>query len=112
MIARPLGLIRVPTPGTPVPVTTDTTLFASQILFRTVPGATKPTYVGVAGMNKSAAGMVGVIAALAEPTAGGAQDGQAIPSSPYQWGNSLRLADYYVDADQANEGVLVTYIEA
>ena len=111
MIVKSLGLIRVPTPGTPVQVTTDDSVRASQILVRIVPGFTGRTYLGVAGMNKNAAGMSGVVRVLAEPASFGSQDEEAIPNSPNLFGNSLRVSDFYVDADVADEGLLVSYIE-
>ena len=112
MIARPLGLIQVPTPGAPVRVTTDESLRAIQILVKTVPGFTGKTYFGVAGMDKNSPTKTGVIRVLAEPSAAGGQDGEAIPPSLGHYGNALRVADYYVDADVVDEGILVTYIEA
>lgn len=111
MIARPLGLIRVPAPGTPVRVTADESLRASQILVRIVPGFTGKTYFGVAGMNKNSSPMTGVIRVLAEPASAGSQDGEAIPPSPYLSGNVLRVSDFYVDAEVANEGLLISYLE-
>jgi hypothetical protein len=41
-----LGLIRVPTPGTPVRVTTDESLHVAMMTVQTVPGFTGKTYVG------------------------------------------------------------------
>jgi hypothetical protein len=111
VIARPLGLIRVPTPGTPVQVTANRSLRGGQILVRSVPGFTGKTYFGVAGMDKNSVNMQGVIRVLAEPGSAGAQDNEAIPPSPSMHGNSLCPADYYVDADVAGEGLLVTYLE-
>jgi len=98
------GRINVPTPGTPVPVTTDLTVTASKVLFQVIPGLTGKTYVGAPNMNKGT--LAGVVRAL-WPTSGGfsetfyieAQDGE----------NSIRLAEYAIDADVAGEGLLVTY---
>jgi hypothetical protein len=108
MQAIPLGLIAVPTPGTPVQVSTDTTLRVSLIVARTVPGFTGRTYLGLAGMNKSSAAMTGVIRVLSEPPAFGPQDGEVIPPSTGGHGNVISAADYWVDADVAGEGVIVT----
>ena len=41
-----LGRINVPTPGTPVPLTTDLTVTATKIFFQVIPGLTGKTYVG------------------------------------------------------------------
>ena len=103
-----LGLIAVPSPGTPVPLSTDHSLRVMQIMVRTVPGFTGKTYLGVAGMNKAALGMPGVIRILSEPPMFGPQDGEVLPPTTGGQGNLLQVADYYVDADVANEGVTVT----
>ena len=109
MQAFSLRLIRVPTPGSPVQITTDGSLNAMQLVVRTVPGLTGRTYVGLAGMDKASRN--GVIRVLSEPAAFGPQDGEAIPPSP-NGANIVRVCDYWVDADVANEGVLVTYFVA
>jgi hypothetical protein len=107
MQAISFGLIRVPTPGTPVQISTDSTLNASMLMVRTVPGFTGKTYLGLAGMNKSASGMSGVMRVLSEPCFG-PQDGEVFPPAGRGQGNALRVSDYWVDADVANEGVIVT----
>lgn len=104
-----LGVVRVPTPGTPVPITTDLSVRVMQVVFRTVPGFTGKTYIGLAGMNKSSANMTGVVRILSEPPAFGPQDGESIPPSPNGATNVVRLADFWIDADVANEGVVVSY---
>ena len=112
MQAISLGLIRVPSPGVPVPISTDDTLRAMQIMFRTVPGFTGRTYVGLAGMDKTSPAKTGVLRILSEPPAFGPQDGDEFPPSAGDRGNVLRAADYWVDADVANEGVLVVCMVA
>jgi hypothetical protein len=47
MQAISLGLIRVPSPGTPVPVSTDDSLRVMLMMVRTVPGFTGKTYLGL-----------------------------------------------------------------
>ena len=108
MQAVSLGLILVPTPGTPVRVSTNTNLRVAQMMVRTVPGFTGRTYLGLAGMSKSAAGKPGVIRILSEPPAHGAQDGEDLPPNTQGQGNLLSPSDYWLDADVANEGVVVT----
>ena len=108
MQAIPLGLISVTTPGVPVPISVDDTLRVTLIVVRTVPGFTGRTYVGLAGMNKSSAHMTGVIRVMAEPPISGPQDGEVLPPSSGGHGNVIRAADYWVDADVAGEGVMVT----
>ena len=112
MQAISLGLIRVPAPGTPVPVSTDDSLRVMQMVVRTVPGFTGKTYLGLAGMNKNAVEKTGVIRILSEPAAYGPQDGEVLPPAAGGHGNVLRVADYWVDADVANEGVVVTCLVA
>jgi hypothetical protein len=77
-----LGLIRVPTPGTPVRVTDDESLNVVMMVIRTVPGFTGKTYVGVDGMNKHTLTLTGVVRILSEPPAFGPQDGEVFPPTP------------------------------
>ena len=108
MQAIPLGLVRVTTPGTPVQITTDASLQVMQMVVRTVPGFTGKTYLGRSGMDKSSANKTGVIRILSEPPAFGPQDGEVLPAATGGHGNWIRVADYWVDADVAGEGVMVT----
>ena len=108
MQAISLGLIQVATPGTPVRVTTDNTLRATMMVVRTVPGFTGKTYLGVAGMNKNSPARTGVMRILSEPPASGPQDGEVVPPATSGHGNQVQVADYWVDADVAGEGVIVT----
>jgi hypothetical protein len=101
------GLIRVPTPGTPVQITTDSTIMATLLMVRTVPGFTGKTYLGLAGMNKASIGESGVIRVLSEPSFG-PQDGEVLPPGGRGQGNVLRVSDFWIDADVAGEGVLAT----
>jgi hypothetical protein len=103
-----MGLIRVPTPGTPVRVTTDEALHVAMMTVRTVPGFTGKTYVGLGDMDKNSWCRSGVVCVLSEPPAFGPQDGEVLPPTQTGHGNVLRPADFWVDADVANEGVTVT----
>ena len=107
MQAISLGLIAVPTPGTPVRISTDASLLAMMMVVRTVPGFTGKTYLGLAGMNKNSPAKTGVMRILSEPPAAGPQDGEAVPPTSSGHGNQVQVADYWVDADVAGEGVLV-----
>jgi len=99
------GRMNVPTPGTPVPLTTDPSVTASKLFFQVIPGLTGKTYVGTPNMTKGT--LAGVARVLWPNSSGGfsetfyieAQDGR----------NSIRLEDYAIDADVAGEGLLVTY---
>ena len=112
MQALSLGLIRVPTPGTPVRITSDDTIRAMQVVIRTVPGFTGKTYIGMAGMDKNSANMTGVIRVLSEPPSFGQQDGEVLPATSTGHANVLRPSDYWIDADVANEGVVISYYVA
>ena len=100
-----LGLIAVPSPGTPVPISTDHNLRVRQIMVRTVPGFTGKTYFGVLGMNKSAPGMPGVIRILSEPPMFGPQDGEVLPPATGGQGNLLQVADFYVSLCQEKKEI-------
>lgn len=100
-----IGRLNVATPGTPVPLTSDTTVHASKLLFQAIPGLTGKTYVGNTSLVKTTLANTARVLAP-NPTSGfsetfyiEAQDGD----------NSLRVADYAIDADVAGEGLLVTY---
>ena len=53
MQARSFGKIAVPTPATPVRLTTGTTLRVVRLRFAAVIGETGRVFLGVAGMNKA-----------------------------------------------------------
>lgn len=108
MQAISLGLIQVATPGTPVRISADTSLVVAMMVVRTVPGFTGKTYLGLAGMNKDSQTKTGVMRILSEPPVSGPQDGEAVPPASGGQGNVVQVADYWVDADVAGEGVIVT----
>jgi hypothetical protein len=103
-----LGLVRVPTPGTPVRVSSDESLRVTMMVVRTVPGFTGKTYVGLQGLQKDSWSKTGVVRILSEPPAFGPQDGEVLPAGQSGCGNVLRPADFWIDADVANEGVTIT----
>jgi hypothetical protein len=107
---RSLGKIKVTTPGTPVQVTTDTTLRAAIIRFSVFLGGTGKVYLGVQGMNKTTG--AGVIKEFWPTGASGAIADELILEAPApETYGSFRLSDFYVDADVANEGLLVSYFD-
>ena len=101
----PLGRINVPTPGTPVPLSTNPTATASKLFFQVIPGLTGKTYAGLPGMTKAT--LAGVARVLWPNAAGGFSETFCIESQDGE--NSIRLAEYAIDADIAGEGLLVTY---
>lgn len=99
------GRINVPTPGTPVPLSTDPTATASKLFFQVIPGLTGKMYVGNPGMNKATLSSVGRVL-WPNPT-GGFSDSFYIEAQDGT--NSIRLFEYTIDADVAGEGLLVTW---
>jgi hypothetical protein len=101
---RSLGKIAVPSPGTPVRVTSDTSIRAHRIRFAVVVGETGRVFLGVAGMNKATG--TGVVKEFWPTGAcGGVADELVLESAA----GDLRPADYYVDANTAGEGLIVAY---
>jgi hypothetical protein len=106
MQARSFGKIAVPTPGTPVRLTTDTNLRVARLRFAVVIGKTGRVLVGVAGMNKASG--AGVIKEFWPTGAGGGiADDFSIETPDAQ--HSVVPADYYIGANTANEGLIVAY---
>ena len=99
------GRVSVPTPGTPVPLTTDSTIKASRLFFQVIPGLTGKTYIGTAGMTKATLG--GVARVLWPNASGGFSETFCVESQDGT--NSIVLSEYVIDADVAGEGLLVTY---
>ena len=99
------GRLNVPTPGTPVPLSADPTATASKLFFQVIPGLTGKTYVGSQGMNKST--LAGVARVLWPNASGGFSETFYIESQ--DGADSIRLAEYAIDADVASEGLLVTW---
>lgn len=105
MTINSLGRVNVPTPGTPVPLSTDETATACRLFFQAVPGLTGKTYAGVPAMTKAT--LAGVARVLSPNPTGGFSENFYIESQDGE--NSIHLAGYAVDADVAGEGLLVTY---
>jgi len=99
------GRTNVSAPGTPVPLTTDPTVKASKVFFQVIPGLTGKMYVGRPSMTKGT--LAGVARILWPNTTGGFSETFYIETQ--DGADSIRLADYAVDADVAGEGLLVTY---
>ena|SRR5205085_624559 len=105
MTVTSLGRLNVATPGTPVPVSTDTTARAAKISFQVLPGLTGKGYVGKKGMVR--ASLANVLRILSPNPGGGISDAFFLESQ--QDADVLNLADYYVDMDVAGEGLLISY---
>lgn len=105
MNIHPMGRVNVPTPGTPVPLSTDETVIVSKLFFQVIPGLTGKTYVGAPTLNKTT--LAATARVLWPNSAGGFSETFEIEAQ--DGADSIHLADYAVDADVAGEGLLVTY---
>jgi hypothetical protein len=105
MTIHPLGRINVPTPGTPVPLSTNETVTVAKLFFQVIPGLTGKTYVGAPTMTKTT--LAGTARILWPNSTGGFSETFYIETQDGE--DSIHLADYAVDADVAGEGLLVTY---
>lgn len=107
----PTGKVTVPTPGTPVRASAAYTDPAKHvachgIMFQTLPSNTGKIYIGRANMNKAA--FTGLFAMLVAPSASQLPNfSAAITQAP----NALGVEEFYIDADVAGEGVIVTILE-
>ena len=101
-----LGLIAVPNPGTPVRVTANTNLWANRIRFADVIGETGRKFLGVQGMNKGTS--AGVLKEF-WPTGSGGGMADAYEIWAATEHDLLRLSDYWIDANNAGEGLIVAY---
>lgn len=97
-----LGRVNVPTPGTPVPLTTDRSIIASVIRVQVIAGLTGKMYVGTAN-GWAGAISAGVLAELWPNSTGGIDDSWKLQPGQY------RLCDYAIDAAVAGEGLLVSW---
>jgi hypothetical protein len=106
-----LGKLIVPTPGTPVRATSmlspeEAPRFTCHgVLFQAMASNTGKVYIGKDSMNKST--LADCAAVLAIPTA------NIIPGfgiSHYLAPAAVDISELWIDADQANEGVLITVL--
>jgi hypothetical protein len=105
MTQSAMGRVSVSTPGTPVPLSTDTTKCVSKLFFQVIPGLTGKAYIGKPGMNKST--LAGVSRILWPNTNGGLSDQFFLECQDGM--DSIPLSDYAIDVDVASEGLLVAY---
>lgn len=105
-----LGKVTVPVPGLPVAMTFPAGLLlptVHSVLIEVLSGNTGKVYVGTNGLNKTT--LANVLFVLAVPTA------NAFPTLTLaitQGGNAVDLTQLRFDADNANEGVLVSAMVA
>lgn len=99
-----IGRVNQPTPGTPVPLSTDPTRRACRLFLQMIPGLTGKAYVGSPTMTKST--LAGVARVLA-PNTSGIADQFLIETDNGL--DEINLSEYALDMDVAGEGVLVSY---
>lgn len=104
---RPVGPITVATPGTPVVVTTEA-IRCQSILFQALSNGTHTNTgrVYILAQNQTTPASFTRVATLAIPTSNTIPSfSVTIPDAP----GGLALAGYMVDADNAGDGVDVSY---
>jgi hypothetical protein len=110
---RSLGKVTVAAPGTLVRCTNNELnpgerVPCQSLLFEQWPGNTGKIYI-CDRQTASAATGAGILAILAPPTANGyASAGVGIPTAP----TPFNAAEFWVDAEVAGEGVLVSIVRA
>jgi hypothetical protein len=102
-----LGQVTVASAGTPVPLASDPSVRACAILVVTIPQMTGNIFLGGAGLNQTT--LAGVMIKFNAPGAAGVADEFLLQSEDAS--NSLRVADYWLDASVSGEGALVTYFQ-
>lgn len=105
MTLTALGRVNVATPGTPVPLSIDPTLRVCKVFFQSIPGTTGKCYVGTPQMSKSA--LTQVVRVLVPATASVVADQFGI--EPHDGRDAVYLNQYAIDADNAGDGLLVSY---
>ena len=105
MTLTPMGRVNQPTPGTPIPLSTNPIQLVSKIFFQVIPGLTGKGYIGSPGMNKTT--LAGVTRVLWPNASGGICDQFLLETDDGH--DDFQLSQYAVDMDVAGEGLLVTY---
>ena len=110
MIVKTLGLIKPATPGTPIQVTTDRSIVAHKIWVSPQPGVTQKTYLGRSTLTRigDTPELRAIIKVFLPPSVSGFCPTFIIDGKS---GNPLVLADYWVDADLAAQGLIIAYTE-
>jgi hypothetical protein len=98
MTLTSLGNIAVPTPGTPVALSTGSST-AARLVIQTAPANTGRTYLGLTGMNKFTLDGVTRILAASDRYEVNTADGT----------DGISISQLVIDADNAGEGLLVSY---
>lgn len=113
-MVRSLGYVSVAAAGTPVRATNNETdpaarIGAQAVLFQALPANAGPIYIGLAGMDKTTG--VGVLAILPGPTDPATGPFPSFsPAQPLS-AAAFNMADFYVDADNNDDGVVISYTQ-
>lgn len=118
MPAIPLGRVNVAAAGTPARATANQSdptkrIAAHGIMFEVWPTNVGLTYVGTEGMNKTTG--FNVLAVLPLPSLDSNGDPVFLPTFSLALTiapNGLNPADFYIDADDNNAGLLVSVLQA
>ena len=102
-----LGKLTVPSAGTPVPLSSDRVVTACAILVVSIPDMAGNIFLGGANLNQTT--LAAVMIKFNAPSAAGLPDQFLLQSQDAS--NSLRVADYWLDASVSGEGALVTYFQ-
>src|SRR5262245_45161095 len=107
-----LGLVVTPTPGTPVQATNNATdkskrQPAQSIKFSARKGNTGLVFIGLKGMVKSTGVNIVGIVGIPPATGDWPEVNVEMPVVP----NGLDASVFYVDADQANDGVYISFTQ-
>jgi hypothetical protein len=105
MTITSLGRINQPTPGTPIPLSANTTQRVTKLLIQMIPGLTGKAYLGVSTMSKTT--LAGVVRTFWPNQSGGVSDQFFLETDDSE--DSINLSQYSIDLDVAGEGVLVSY---
>ena len=102
-----LGKVTVVSAGAPVPLTSDSVVRACAILVVSIPNMAGNIFLGGAALNQAT--LAAVMIQFNAPSAAGPLDHFLLQSQDAS--NSLRVADYWLDASVSGEGALVTYFQ-
>jgi len=102
-----LGKVTVASAGTPVPLSTDSTLRACAILVATIPGLTGNVYLGGSGLDQNT--LARVMVKFNAPSVFGPPDSFLVEARGGV--NALQVSEYFLDASVSGDGALVTYFQ-
>ena len=105
MTLTALGRMNVPTPGTPVPLSTDPNARACRVLFQAVPGLTGKGYIGTPHMHTAA--LTGVIRVVSPNSGSGIAEAYEIIAADGR--DAISLSQLAIDMQVSGEGLIVSY---